>query len=196
MGSLTQLQLSVIIGSILGDGHIRIVPGRKSALLEIKHSIKAKEYVDWKYATLKNICESPPKERIIDETRTTYRFFTKQHEEITKLLKLFYKNGRKIIPKSLRLDPIILAVWFMDDGSKARKSDVYLNTQQFSLNDQKSILAKLREMGIRAKLNKDKKYYRVRLLKESIPLMNKIIFPFIVSSMKYKLSYDPVETCS
>jgi len=194
-GSLTQLQLSVIIGSILGDGYVRIINGRKNAFLEINHSLKAKEYVDWKYSILKNICVSGPKERIIDERRMAYRFYTKQHGEISNLLEKFYKNGKKIIPPSLKLDPIILAVWFMDDGSKSRQHDVYLNTQQFAMNDQKTILAKLRELGIKARLNKDKKYYRVRLLKESIPLMNKIIYPFVVSPMKYKLSYDPIETC-
>jgi len=46
VGSLTQLQKSIIIGCILGDGYLRIFPGRKNALLEINHSLKAKEYVD------------------------------------------------------------------------------------------------------------------------------------------------------
>ena len=194
VGSLTQIQLSVIIGSILGDGYIRIIKGRKDAFLEINHSIKAKEYVDWKYSILKNICVSGPKKRIIDERRTAYRFYTKQHGEISALLEKFYKNGRKIIPSSLKLDPIILAIWFMDDGSKSRRYDVYLNTQQFSLNDQKIILAKLRGLDIKARLNKDKKYYRVRILKESILRFNQLIYPHIIPSLKYKLSYDPVET--
>ena len=193
-GSLTQLQLSVIIGSILGDGYVRIINGRKNAFLEINHSLKAKEYVDWKYSILKNICVSGPKERIIDERRTAYRFYTKQHGEISALLEKFYNNGKKIISSSLKLDPIILAVWFMDDGSKSRKSDVYLNTQQFSLNDQRVILAKLRELGIKARLNKDKKYYRVRILKESVQKFNQFVHPYIIPSLKYKLSYDPVET--
>jgi len=43
---------------------------------------------------------------------------------------LFYKNRKKCIP-DLILDPIILAVWFMDDGSSCSEDDVYLNTQQF-----------------------------------------------------------------
>jgi len=196
VGSLTQYQLSIIIGSILGDGYLRIISGRQDAFLEINHSIKAHEYVDWKYKALKNICVSPPKKRIIDETRTAYRFFTKQHKDLTRLLKIFYQNGKKIIPVSLVLDPLILAVWFMDDGSKSRKNDVYLNTQQFSIRDQKIILHKLRQIGLKARLNKDKKYYRIRFLKESVLELNRIISPYIIDSLKYKLSYDPVETCS
>ena len=55
VGSLTQFQKSIIIGSILGDGYLRIISGRNNAFLEINHSIKQKEYVDWKYLNLKNI---------------------------------------------------------------------------------------------------------------------------------------------
>ena len=195
MGSLTQLQKSLIIGSILGDGYIRIVPNRRDAFLEINHSIKAKSYVDWKYSILRNICKSPPKIRKIDEKRIGYRFFTKQHKEITEILNRFYKNGKKIIPSNLKLDPIILAVWFMDDGSKSRKSDVYLNSQQFSFSDQRKLLHALRQIGLKARLNRDKGYYRIRFFKESIPKLNKIISPYIIPSMRYKLlSYDPVET--
>ena len=194
VGSLTQLQKSIIIGSILGDGYIRIMPGRKDAFLEINHSIKAKEYVDWKYYILKNLCKSPPKTRKSGKWRMAYRFFTKQRRELTELLDRFYKDNKKIIPSDLELDSVILAVWFMDDGSKSRKSDVYLNTQQFSLSDQKRLLYLLRKLGLKARLNKDKKYYRTRFLKESIPKLNKIIDPYIISSMRYKLSYDPVET--
>ena len=44
----------------------------------------------------------------------------------------------------------------MDDGSKSRDRDVYLNTQQFSLLDQKILLNCLRKFGINARLNRDK----------------------------------------
>jgi hypothetical protein len=192
VGSLTQPERSMIIGCLLGDGYLRIVPGRRNALLEINHSVKAKEYVDYKYDVLKRICVSPPKERSSGSNgRRAYRFYTKQHQELTELYKLFYKNGRKTIPQDLELDPVSLAVWYMDDGSRSRASDIYLNTQQFSLADQRRLLAKLRKLGIKARLNKDKKYYRIRLLKESIPVFMKFIQPHIVPSMLYKLVMTP-----
>ena len=53
VGSLTKLERSIIIGSLLGDGYMRIIPGRSNAFLEINHSIKAKDYVDFKYNSLK-----------------------------------------------------------------------------------------------------------------------------------------------
>lgn len=194
VGSLTQQQKSLIIGSILGDGYLRKIPNRKDAFLEVNHSIKAKEYVLWKFSILENICESSPKERVIDEKRIAFRFFTCQHPEITSLFKQFYQNGRKVIPRNLELNSLILAVWFMDDGSRSQKGDIYLNTQGFSLNDQKYLLHLLRSMKFKARLNKDKKYYRIRFLKESDFLLKEIISPFIIKSMRYKLGNDPVET--
>lgn len=186
VGSLTQLQRSLIIGSVLGDGYIRIMPGRKDAFLEVNHSLKAKDYVDWKYFVLKNICNSEPKERETNEGRHAYRFFTKQDKEITEIYNLFYRDGKKIIPKELEINPIVLAVWLMDDGSKSN-GGVYLNTQQFSMLDQKRLLHKLREIGLRARLNRDKKYYRIRFLKESIPKLIEIVQPHIIPSMRYKI---------
>ena len=186
-GSLTKLERSIIIGSILGDGYVRIMPGRSDAFLEINHSIKAKDYVDYKFNKLKRICESAPKERATNEDRHAYRFFTKQHKNLTTLYGLFYKNKRKIIPKNLELDSVSIAIWYMDDGSKSRDSDVYLNTQQFSLTDQRKLLNCLRKFGINARLNKDKKYYRIRILKESIKNFMSIVAPHMAPSMKYKL---------
>ncbi len=186
-GSLTKFERSIIIGSALGDGYIRIMPGRNDAFLEINHSLKAKDYVDYKYQSLKRLVISTPKARESNEGRNAYRFFTKQHKDITNIYKLFYKNGRKIIPNNLKLDPISLAIWYMDDGSKSRDRDIYLNTQQFPINEQKKLLNFLRVMGIKARLNKDKKYYRIRILKESIGDFMKIISPHVIPSMKYKL---------
>ena len=186
-GSLTKLERSVIIGSLLGDGYMRIMPGRSDAFLEINHSIKAKDYVDYKFNKLKRICESAPKERATNDGRCAYRFFTKQHKDLTILYGLFYKNGRKIIPKNLNLDPVSIAIWYMDDGSKSRDRDVYLNTQQFSLLDQKKLLNCLRKFGINARLNRDKKYYRIRILKESIKNFMIIVSPHTVASIEYKL---------
>jgi len=139
VGSLTQLQKSVIIGSILGDGYLRMIKGRKNAFLEINHSMNQKDYVDWKYEILKNISGSEPKSRKGNKNRIAYRFYTQQHPELTDLLNMFYINGKKVIP-NVKINPMILAIWYMDDGSKCRKSDVYLNTQQFDLDDQKNTL--------------------------------------------------------
>src|SRR3989344_2379350 len=195
VGSLTQFQRSVIIGSILGDGYLRIFPGRKNALLEINHSYNQKEYVDWKYKILEKVSGSPPKARKGNGKGIAYRFYSKQLLELTELYKLFYANGRKVIPNILTLDPIILSVWFMDDGSKCRDRDVYINSQQFTINEQRKLIAALAKLELYVKMNRDKSYYRLRFLKSSVTKLMSLMSEIIVPSMKYKtLSYNPVET--
>ena len=195
VGSLTQFQRSIIIGTILGDGYLRIFPGRKNVLLEINHSYNQKEYVDWKYKILENVSASPPKARKGNDRRIAYRFYSKQLPELTELYKLFYKNGRKIIPDNLLLDPIILSVWFMDDGSRCRDCDIYINTQQFTAEEQKKLIFALAKLDLHAKINKDKNYYRLRFLKLSVQRLMSLVSETIIESMRYKtLSYNPVET--
>jgi len=194
VGSLTQLQRSVIIGSLLGDGYLRTFPRRKDALLEINHSYKQKEYVDWKYSALRNVCKSAPKMRKGNGSRIAYRFYTKQLAELTELYKQFYRDGKKKVPENLKIDPIILSVWFMDDGSRCRDCDVYLNTQQFSIEDQKKLIRALYEMELESNLNKDKMYYRLRFFKSSLSKLRSLLKDTVIPSMRYKLSYNPVET--
>ena len=191
VGSLIEFEREIIVGSLLGDGYMRIMPGRADAFLEINHSIKAKDYVDYKYNSLKRLCESAPKERTTNDNRVAYRFFTKQHKELTALYNQFYRNKVKFIPKDLVLSPLILAIWYMDDGSKCRESDIYLNTQQFSVEDQKVLLYKLRLLGISARMNKDKNYFRIRILKPSIKTFMELISPHVVETMRYKLVMTP-----
>ncbi|MCX6703289.1 MAG: hypothetical protein NTV02_01185 [Candidatus Zambryskibacteria bacterium] len=185
-GSLTQLQKSFVIGTLLGDGYIRQAKGRKNAFLEVNHSITQKEYVEWKYSILKNLTRSGPKSRNGNGTRIAYRFFTRQHPEFTKIMDLFYKDRKKCIP-NLKLDPLMVAVWFMDDGSRCNKENVYLNTQQFAKEDQYKLLESLKEIGLEGTLNKDKEYYRIRIKTSSIPKLFGIIKEFIIPSMRYKI---------
>ncbi|MEK7104577.1 MAG: LAGLIDADG endonuclease [Patescibacteria group bacterium] len=186
VGSLTQLQKSFLIGTLLGDGYLRQIKGRRNAFLEVNHSINQKEYVEWKYKILKNLTRSGPKSRKGNGTRIAYRFFTRQHPEFTKIMDLFYRDKKKCIP-DLILDPISLAVWYMDDGSRCSKNNVYLNTQQFSKNDQYKLLRILDQIGLKGTLNKDKQYYRIRFKTSSISKLFGMIKQHIIPSMKYKI---------
>ena len=184
------------MGTVLGDGYIRMVPGRKNALLEINHTFSQKDYVDWKFQQLKSLCKSGPVMRKGNGKRIAYRFTTRQNEEISEIYKKFYRNKHKIVPEDLELDDIVLAVWYMDDGSKCGKDNVYLNTQQFDLRDQEALMRKLENKGIETSLNKDKIYWRIRLKKSSINKFLSIVSKIVIPSMQYKLSYSPVETRS
>src|SRR3990167_5435937 len=128
VGSLTEEQKSILIGTLLGDGTMRI---KKNAHLEINHCYAQRMLVDWMFSKFSSLVFTP--------------FYNQ-----------FYKNGKKIIPNDLKLNSLSLAVWFMDDGSKTYSS-VYLNTQQFNLDEQIRLIGILEnQFGIESTLNKDK----------------------------------------
>ncbi len=194
MGSLSQAQKSIIIGSLLGDGNLRLAKGKLNALFEVNHTIRQKSYVDWKHQYFKAFVKTAPKARKGNGKRIAYRFTTQSLPVFTSLYKWFYNDNRKLVPKDLRLDPLSLAVWFMDDGSKSRSS-VYFNTQQFPVEDQYKLLGCLqRDFNLTGKLNKDKKYFRIRITTKSTKLLKKIVKPYILPMFDYKLNDDPVTT--
>ena len=193
MGSLNQVQKDIIIGTLLGDGYLRMIEGRKNAFLEINHSYSEKHYVDWKYNHLKSLVKSGPKLRKGNGKRLAYRFFTRQNPELTRFLEEFYKNKTKIVPNCLKLNPLVLAVWFMDDGHKSYKT-YYLNSQQFDIESQKLLIRLLKELNIESALNKDKQYFRIRIKQLSVERFKKLIEKFIIPEMTHKLGDNPVET--
>ena len=183
-GSLTKEQQSILIGVLLGDGAMR---KKTQALLEINHSYKQKEYVDWLYQKFQNYIDTEPKMRKTNGNRVAYRFTTKSLPILTKFYDYFFQEKHKIIPNDLMITPLSLAVWYMDDGSRC-DTDIYLNSQQFTQVEQEMLVSLLyKQYSIQASLNKDKQYKRIRIKKESVPNFMALISPFIISTMRYKL---------
>ena len=194
MGSLTSIQHAVLVGSLLGDGSLRKQGSRTNALLEINHSWRAKEYVDWKYHIFQQFVLSPPKRRRGNGQRVAYRFTTRSLPIFTRYHHWFYQSGKKQVPADLRLDSLALAVWFMDDGSASR-SACYLNTQQFALSEQRVLQEILqRNFAIVSTLNRDKDYHRLRITTESTQELHRLIVPYVLPMFRYKLGNDPVTT--
>ena len=183
MTGVDERQHAIIIGSLLGDGAMRC---KRNALLEINHCLAQSGYVDWKYSALAPFVATPPRARESNSGRVAYRFVTRSLPVLTPYYRLFYGDGTKTVPE-VRLSPLSLAVWFMDDGSRSRSS-VYLNTQQFDLASQHRVLGMLqRDFGIRATLNRDKVYHRVRISVESIGRFRAAVMPHLLPEMTYKL---------
>jgi len=185
VGSLPDDLKSILIGKILGDGSLR---KKTNTLLEVNHSSKQKEYVMWLYSKFSEFVKTPPKLRVNGKNRHSYRFTTQSVKALNEFYDLFYSTkGYKSLPKSLILDSLALAIWFMDDGSRSR-SAVYLNTQQFDLADQKYLISLLYNcFGLKTTLNKDKSYYRIRISSYSIPSFRELISPYLLDCMRYKL---------
>jgi len=183
VGSLSDFQQQIVIGCILGDGYMR---KKTNAHLQIAHSIKQKEYVDWKYRALKDLVLTPPKPYKGNGGRIGYRFFTRSLPQLTFYHDLFYINKLKVISNVLDLKPLTLAVWYMDDGTKSYRS-MYLNTQKFDTKSQENLIISLSKIGIRSNLNRDKKYKRIRITTESARIFSELVKPYILKDLLYKI---------
>lgn len=183
VGSLTEEQKSILIGCLLGDGAMR---KKKNALLEINHCYEQKALVDWLFSVFKSFAKTNPKWRKSNGRREAYRFVTQSLPVFTPFYDQFFSLGKKIIPTSLELDALALAVWFMDDGNKSRSS-IYLNTQQFSKEEQLHLIDLLRtQFGIESTLNKDKIYLRIRIRTRSVKRFINLVEPFVLKEFRYK----------
>ena len=185
VGSLSEEQHAIVIGSLLGDGSMRC---KTNALLEVNHSWHQQRYVQWKYEHLAELVSTPPRVRRGNGNRVACRFVTRSLPVLTPYYRLFYEVGRKRVPE-LELSPLALAVWFMDDGSRSRNA-VYLNTQQFGVAEQQSLLAMLeRQWEIDGALNRDKCYRRIRLTVDGTKRLSELIEPYLLPELRYKLPH-------
>ena len=106
---LTDEQKSLIVGSMLGDGTLRVGEGAVNANLKIEHGLAQQDYVWWKYNILKPLVFTGPKisyryKENGDKYAKSLWFRTIRHPEITDFHKRFYENGRKIVPKNIARD--------------------------------------------------------------------------------------------
>nr|YP_009130581.1 putative LAGLIDADG homing endonuclease [Tydemania expeditionis]CEO91111.1 putative LAGLIDADG homing endonuclease [Tydemania expeditionis] len=120
--SLSKSCKAIILGSLLGDGSLKLYKPYKNARFWIRHSWIQKEYWEWKIAQL-------------DEIRT-YRshliqfpsgfsqnkkllFQSGALKELTQIYKLTYKQNILQIKRTWlnHMTPLSLAIWWLDDGS-------------------------------------------------------------------------------
>lgn len=203
--SLSGIQRALLIGSILGDGNLRI-PGRnKETNFIIDHGEEQKDYVFWKYKIMKEWVLTPSKKltRIYHKDRTkkttSWRFLSIAHPEFTRYYRMFYHKERKIIPNSIKgllNSPLILAVWIMDDGTKSGES-FFLSTQNYTREEQERLIECLKEnFGIEGKINihshwEGKILYRIRIKSASLPKLYKLVESYILPRFRYKFPLYP-----
>ena len=122
----------------------------------------------------------------------TYGFTTYTSGILKFYAQQFYQNKKKIIPKMIDkiITPQSLAIWFMDDGSiksKAHKSLV-IHTHGYSKDDLLLITKVLeKKFGLKIGLQKQYDKWRLYIYSESVDNFKKIILPYILPSMQYKL---------
>jgi hypothetical protein len=114
---------SILIGSMLGDGGIRRT-GELTACFVEHHSEKQKDYLDWKAREW-----GPFVSKVSPSNKDQYlgfRLRTHGCRVLSSYWQMFYPSGKgdKVFSNlDLSLvDPLAMAIWFMDDGSRTTSS--------------------------------------------------------------------------
>lgn len=115
---------AIILGSVLGDGFLKIHVPYRNARFSFRHSIKQKNYFDWKVSQLKEISSA---KNVWQQTKNghdgwgtvKFRYQSMALPALTELYRLTHPHGRfQIRRKWLNLlTPLSLAIWWQDDGS-------------------------------------------------------------------------------
>ena len=190
---ITRGEHDLIIGSLMGDASIR--QRERNSCFRFSHSLKQKDYAEWKMKFLKefNISEfREVKRRIKNSFIHAIDFSTKTHPVFNYYGRLFYATGRKNITKEIlgQLNPRSLAIWVCDDGSYENKQGyIILCTNSYTLDEHKLMKEFFKErfnldptIGFR-----DGKYYYLRFKQNDSEKLINIIKPFIPKSMLYKI---------
>ncbi len=192
---LTKRQREIIVGLLLGDGHLETQNGGRTYRLKVEHGVAQRAYVDWLYAELQPWIRSRPYVRehgsfgkkIISCGFTTYssgalRFYGQQ----------FYDGKKKIMPRIIGklLTPLAIAIWFMDDGSK--KSNEHKTYIIHALGYAKEELDEVRKIfenkfNIAVRIHRQYERWRIYIASESAEEFRNTIQQFIIPSMRYKL---------
>ena len=200
-GDMNEKQRSIMVGTLLGDGHLETQNQGRTYRLKIEHSIKQKDYTDFLYRNFKSWANDVPKEKkkvVRGKIYTNYYFQTRNVGEFRFYGQIFYdKNGKKVIPDFIDklLSPLALAVWFMDDGSAKSKQHkaLILNTQCFSKRDLRLLInAFEKRFNVEVKLRAQREGYQL-----IIPRPEKfieLILPYLRKEFYYKLGANHINT--
>lgn len=195
---LSDRQEKILIGSLLGDAHLEL--NGKNVRLKVDHGLGQKEYLFWKFHEFREISSKPV--MINNWHLRAGRIYKRWHFSTFSLpvfndyWKLFYPQGRKVVPLLIAKflnDPISLAVWYMDDGYKRNDCKALrLNTDCFSLKEQEILRSLLiKNFKVQSALHRKGKTWNIYIPSREVDKFCRILTPYILPSMRYKLPLAP-----
>lgn len=201
---LHPMQRQMILGSVLGDGSLSRSETFSSGY-RVTHGAPQEDYCRWKH----KICAGLVRADVQKVTKSRgsyskgpkYRFWTLSVGELSELRRIFYPDGKKIIPQSVldELTEVGLAFWFMDDGNTDVQKDrpqkyrtVRMALCDFSKGDCERAKAWfMQRWGLECSIQwKEDKYPYLHFFNEQATKFLRIVSPYIHPVMRYKLRLD------
>lgn len=192
---ITKDMEEIIVGTLLGDGYINSKSKsvnkveKDTGLLIFAHTASQKDYCFHKYNLLKDLFNREP--FLVSQIRkgkenTSYYAHSKSSISLKKYRDIFYKEGIKIIPSNIEdyFTPQSLAYLYMDDGTLGKNSPTIAlcSFDNESLQNLQNLLLK---WGIETSIHSNNNLY---IKANSRQTFFNLINPYIITSMRYKLS--------
>lgn len=191
--------ISIIIGSLLGDGYLEKHGNGYRLCFQQEYSNK--EYINYlhNYLSIRGYTHPKPldiKSRIGNKGKIRYlcRFKTWTYSNLKIYHIHFYNNLIKIIPNYNfiynHLTPLALAIWIMDDGCRSGQG-LKLSTNSFNYEDNLKLYNILKDkynLNISIHKTGHINQYNLYIHKKSIPLLYQLVQNYIHPSMKYKFA--------
>ena len=201
--SLDDLQKNVLVGVIFGDGSLSLNKGKN---YNYKFDLEAAslDYVNLVYSIFSYVVGTPPSPRYINGILHSYWFRTyrlpslKFYADTFSMIDPQTQKRRRRIPSNIHqfLNPMVLAFWFMDDGSmNPTRSGCYLHTECFPKEEVMVLQSALgRVFGFETSLHKDdrtkkkgKIYSKLYISQKSTREFVKLISPYVIPCMRSRL---------
>lgn len=204
---LSQKELrSALIGMTLGDMCICYTRGSVNAHIAMTHSVKQREYVEWKADIIRKIPGITVKitdkiTRFDNKVYPQLRLTSTNSKFLNHIHKSMYDDVKKVDRYQLdRLTPLGIALWYMDDGNlafhyKKNKLDekyisgreVMLNTQSFSYEEHLIIQQYFQEVwDISVRIHRNKGSFRITMNGTEGKKFLDITKEYALPSMSYK----------
>jgi uracil-DNA glycosylase family 4 len=188
---LSRVAREVVYGTLLGDGHLTAA----EATLSFGHSERQEAYARYKAELL---AELSPRVMQLNASAVaggpaSYRVLqvrTLAHRSLGLLRIEFYRPRKRVPPwMAERLTPLMLAIWFMDDGHlrirPGKRPLAEIATYGFSEEDHRVLVAGLARLGLEARVTgkRQKLVFGV----SATATLSELIAPYVPPSMRYKL---------
>lgn len=156
---LTERQKEIIDGGLLGDASI-VRSYKTNGRFQKTQTVSSREYLQWHFdelAPFSKFIGNYKQDKVVKIAGAFAKhgkidvctFRTSETKDIGAMREIWYPKGKKIVPESVRITPLSLAVWFCDDGTATPETrSASFCTQGFSVADCFLLSEKIKGAGI------------------------------------------------
>lgn len=196
---LSKRQRELIVGLLLGDGHLETQNGGRTYRLKVEHGALQRDYLVWLAREFQEWIQSDWYEKKRGG-KVVYGFTTVSHPAFRFYAQQFYQDGKKRMPPLIKrlMSPLSLAIWFLDDGSakSSKHKSLVIHSLGYSSADLVLVQKALESFGIHGNQHKQRNgsfrlyfpYTSARIIADFVePILSEVpLFAYKVENIKPK----------